>query len=187
MSQSDVLQDDAEIRRALTERGGHLVAHLRAHGEQLLSLVLGHSRLENLVADGRQDALVVVRTSGHVDLRELIHVGAEQEPQGEVHLLQILGSGDGRDGPGPGAKVVDGGVLDERDQEVGALQRRLGQDTPEAVEHHRRGASVDCGITGKVGNGSRSEIGAGGGWSGVSGDYLAIFPRRRRRVEDHAI
>mmetsp|Transcript_5855 Transcript_5855/g.24212 ORF Transcript_5855/g.24212 Transcript_5855/m.24212 type:complete len:293 (+) Transcript_5855:2648-3526(+) len=143
VGQGDVLQDDAEIVRSLAERGRHLVAHLRAQGEQLLSLVLRDCRLEHLVTDGRQNPLVVVGTAGHVDLREPVHVGAEQKPEREVHLLQILGPGDRRDGPWAGAEVVDGGALDERDQEVGALQRRLGQHTLEAVKHHRRGPSID--------------------------------------------
>ena len=154
--QRDILQHNPEILRAFPEREAHPLAHLVAHGEELIGVELRHRGFQNLVADGGQHALLVLGAEVRVDLGQPRDFGAVQHAQREVHLLQVLRARHRGDGLRAGADVVDGGVLDERHQEVRALAHGFRQHAAETIEHHRALAAVHCAAvveTGSAGSG----------------------------------
>lgn len=106
---------------------------------------MGDDRLEDFVPDRGKDTLVVVQTerlqSGClvlpyslsaegrkpylVDLRQCLDIRPVQNPQRQTDHLQVLGARGGRDISGLGADVVDDGLLQPRDEEVGSLINHL--------------------------------------------------------------
>jgi len=99
-----VLEDDVELAGALEQVLADAGRDDLALGDELGGVKLGDGRLEDLVADRWQDALVVGGAERAVDGGEVANVGAEHDTQRERHGLQILGARRRRD-------VLRAGVL----------------------------------------------------------------------------
>jgi Mg2+/Co2+ transporter CorC len=111
----DVLEEDVEFRRALVERVADLLRDLLASREELLRVLLRDGRLEHLVDDGGEDALVKVLAELDVDGRERLDARAREHAERDLHLLEVLRArarrddavawGGGRGGRGGGEGV----------------------------------------------------------------------------------
>merc|ERR1719234_1725349 len=129
MGDADVIKDETKLSRAshkLLIRPG---AHLLSHSNQLASVKFCHHLLKHLI--------VIVLTKGGVNLRKGIRLGAEENPEGNVNILQILGSSDGGNVLWPGPDVINDWLLDPWDHEMGALSHHLLLHTDKPVKDDR--------------------------------------------------
>ena len=78
-----------------------------------------------------------------VNLGQRLHVGAMQHTQRQADHLQVLATRRRADGPGLGPHVKDDGLLQPRDQEVGALVDHLLLHTGNPVKDDGAGAALD--------------------------------------------
>merc|ERR1719234_1745940 len=137
---ADIIKDEAKLGGAshkLLIRPG---AHLLSHSNQLSSVKFCHNLLKHLICDGGKHPIVVVLTKGGVNLRKGIRLGPEENPEGNVNILQILGSGDGGHVLWPGPDVINDWLLDPWDHEMGALSNHLLLHTNKPIED-------DCPVT----------------------------------------
>ncbi|CAL9128039.1 unnamed protein product, partial [Musa acuminata var. zebrina] len=137
-----VIKHDVEVAGAADEGIADEGRDVRPLGEQLVGIELRNDRFKDLVADGREDFLVVLGAKGGEDGGEAGDVGAGEEAEGEVDHLQVLGAGVGGEGVGTSADVEDEGFLQPGDEKVSALAHRLREHAAEAVEEHRPLAAV---------------------------------------------
>merc|ERR1719234_2145870 len=92
---ADIIKDEAKLcsaRHKLLIRTG---AHLLSHSNQLPSVKFCHHLLKHLICDGGKHPIIVILTKGGVNLRKGIGLGSEENPEGNVNILEILRSGDG--------------------------------------------------------------------------------------------
>ena len=89
MRDRDVLEHDAKVGGARHQAVAHAAADLLALSQQLLGVVLRDRRLDDLVADRRQHALLPVDAELGEDRRELDLVGLRQDAQAHVDHLQV--------------------------------------------------------------------------------------------------
>ena len=169
----DVLEGDVELGGAARQVAADALGDGLALGDELGGVELGDDGLEDLVADGGEDTLVVVdaevllssslsapdgtprvkhgREGGGiwggrtnlVDLGQSLHVGTVQHPQRQADHLQILAAGGRGDVPGLGPDVEDDAPLQPGHQEVRPLVDDLLLDTREPVEDDGPGPALD--------------------------------------------
>merc|ERR1719264_1295068 len=142
VSDADVIEDETELGGAshkLLIRPG---ANLLSHGNQLSSIKFCHHLLQHLICDGGKHPIVVILTKGGVNLRKGIRLWPEENPQGNVNILEILGSSDGRHILWPGPDVINDWPLDPWDHEMSALSHHLLLHTDKPIEDDRPVASV---------------------------------------------
>lgn len=133
----DVLESDVELAGALHEVGADALGDGLALGDELGGVELGHDGLEDLVADGGEHALVVVRAQVLVDLGQGRHVRPVQHPQRQAHHLHVLRPRRRRDVPRLRPHVEHDAPLQPRHQEVRPLPHHRLLHPLQPVEDHR--------------------------------------------------
>jgi hypothetical protein len=63
VSDGHIIKDDGELLSSLGEDGSDLMAHFVSLNQELFGIILGHNRLEGLLANRRNDSLVVVSSN----------------------------------------------------------------------------------------------------------------------------
>ena len=97
------------------------LGHLVALAEQLGRRELGHDCPEDLIAEGRQDLLLVILAEPGIDEPQLVDLRMEEDPHRELDALHVPIGSLREDLVLPGLRVVDDGVLKEGQFEVVAL------------------------------------------------------------------
>jgi len=97
VSDGNVVQDDSELAGSLGQLSVDSGRHKLSLSDQLAGIELSYDCLEDFVGDGGKDPVIVVSTQGGVDVGQSVRLWSEKDPQGDVDVLQVLGSGDGRD------------------------------------------------------------------------------------------
>merc|ERR1719234_566990 len=137
MGDADIIKDEAKLGGASHKLLIRPCAHLLPHGNQLASVKFCHHLLKHLICDGGKHPIIVILTKGSVNLRKGIRLGPEENPEGNVNILQILGSGDGGHVLWPGPDVINDWLLDPWDHEMGALSHNLLLHTNKPVKDDR--------------------------------------------------
>lgn len=144
LRQRHVVQDDVEVLCALDELATDQQRDLRALGNQLRRVELGHHALQHLVTDRGQHLLVVVEAQLAVHRGQAVRVRAGQHTKRDVHHLQILRAGRRGNLARPRPDVVDDRVLEPGHAEVQPLAVRVVADAADAVKDDRAVTTVDC-------------------------------------------
>ncbi|KAI3491159.1 hypothetical protein L1887_44557 [Cichorium endivia] len=146
----DVIEDEVEALGACGEVVAHQSRHHLSLGDELGGVELGDDRLEHLVHDRGQHALVVVRAELAEDGGERIDAWTREHTAGERDHLEILGA----------ARVLDGTVTT-----VDVEERHV--DT-EAERDERNDTSRAAEDVGEVGRASTSSAAAASAASAAS-------------------
>merc|ERR1719295_865774 len=85
-------------------------------------------------------SLIVILTKGGVNLRKGVRLWPEQNPKGNVNILKILGSSDGRHILWPCPDVINDRPLDPWDHEMSALSHYF-------FLHSNKPVKNDCSVT----------------------------------------
>ncbi|RWV88385.1 hypothetical protein GW17_00049525 [Ensete ventricosum] len=85
-----VIKHDVEVAGAADEGIADEGRDVRPLGEQLVGIELGDDGFKDLVADGREDLLVVLGAKGCEDGGKASDVGAGEEAEGEVAICRSL-------------------------------------------------------------------------------------------------
>lgn len=117
----NIINHDVESRRSPHQVVPHHPRDVLSLRDQLACVKLCHHALQHLVDDARQHTLVVVLAQGSVYLWQSIDPRSRQNTTRNVHHLQVLGSGQGRDAARLGADVVIDRRLQPGEAEVGAF------------------------------------------------------------------
>ena len=128
MDTSSITMAKARARSSSCRRMS--AADLLALGDELTGVELSHDRLERLVGNGRQHALVVVGAEARVDGGQCAHVGLEQHSQADVDRLQVLGAGGAAESFGSSANIEHSRPLQPRHAQDEFPQRTRPDLTP---------------------------------------------------------
>ncbi|WVY95155.1 hypothetical protein V8G54_034243 [Vigna mungo] len=109
----DIIENNVEILGAANETVVNQSGYLRTVGEKLIRIELRDDGLENLVAYGRKNLLIVLKAEVLYNNRELA--------EGQDRTQSVFGAGDGGEGVRARADVEDVRLLDPRDEEMGSL------------------------------------------------------------------
>jgi len=153
----DVIKNNVEILRAADETVADESGYLRTVGEELISVELRDDGLENLVADGRQNLLIVLEAEVLDNDGELADFRTGEDAECEVDHLKIFGAGDGGEGVRARADVENVGFLNPRDEKMGSLADGVVENAPEPVEEDSALAAVDGVQGGGEGGGRRAQ------------------------------
>lgn len=123
--QGHIIQLDVEARRSPGEVVADQLGNHLSLRNQLAGIELGDNAFENLVDDGRQNALIVVGAEGSIDLGQGVDLGPREDTAGDVNHLQVLGSRQGRHQPRLRSHIVGNGRLEPGDHEVRACRPGL--------------------------------------------------------------
>ena len=134
--QGDVVQDDVEIPGPLDQLLPDQHADLGSLGDELRGVELGHDGLEHLVADGRENPLVVVLAQPAVQGGQLGLLRPVEHTKPYVDHLQVLAARRGHEELRTRPDVVDDRILEPRDP--GNMHRRSKKKkTTQACGHER--------------------------------------------------
>jgi len=159
----DVIENNVEILRAANETVADKSGYLRTVREELIGVELRDDGLENLVADGRKNLLIVLKTQVLDNDGELADFRTGEDAECEVDHLKIFGAGDGGEGVRARADVEDVRLLDPRDEEMGSLAYRVVENASETVEEDGTLAAVDGVQGGGEGGGRHAQAEGGAG------------------------
>ena len=138
-----VVQVDVKLLGACGERLADLPRDKLTLGDELLRVVLCDNRLQHLVANRRQHALVVVKAETAEDLWEMFTLGAGEHTQVDGDHLQILGPRVAGNIARSDPHIEDVRCLQPRDAEVCSLPSDGFLDAGNPVKHNRAKATID--------------------------------------------
>lgn len=89
VSNGDIVEHDVEISQPSLQSLLDGVTHILSLSDQLVGVVEGHHRLEDLIDDRGKNSSIIVKTQVPVDRVNLISLWSEQDSQTDVDGLKI--------------------------------------------------------------------------------------------------
>jgi hypothetical protein len=125
---------NVELIQTFLKQVPHFGGYLITVVYQLHCGVASDDGLEDFIADGGENAAVVVHAEEAVDLRQLVRVGLDVDLHLAVHNLQVFGASAALNGARLLTHIEDNGVLKVRDLPVPAFRVHCFLETRELVE-----------------------------------------------------
>ena len=153
MSDRHIVQLDVVLLCTLLQQLRNTLRHLLSLRQQLLSIVLSHHSLHDLVTERRKHTVTEIRTHFAMNLGKVVEIRMGQHSKRNPHSLQILCTCLCGNLTRRCANVVNVGILqithfpgnhlDKWNFEMCSLVYSFGQDSTETIEDHSAFTSID--------------------------------------------
>lgn len=111
MRDGHIIEDHVEVAGPLGQDLPDLEGDLLSLSQELVSIVLGDDRLQDLIPDGWDHTVVVIETNIVQDLSQLVLSRAVQDTQRELDCLHVTGTSSRVDELGTSANLESFGDL----------------------------------------------------------------------------